>query len=116
MKTQAHTPLPWKVARHGTTLANTSIEVEAENGMTVAVASYCGRAGENAYFIVKACNSHYELVAALEIAQAWLNGFRLHLRDEGQRDLDLINLTLAKAKGIDAPIGWKEIEGGKEQD
>lgn len=52
--TAKHTPGPWEVARHGTTPGNTSIEVQTETGLPVAVMSYCGRAEENAELIASA--------------------------------------------------------------
>ena len=50
----AHTPGPWEVAHHGTTPGNTSVEVQTETGLPVAVMSYCGSANANASLIARA--------------------------------------------------------------
>lgn len=49
-----HTPGPWEFAHHGTTPQNTSVEVQTENGLPVAVMSYCGSAEANARLIAAA--------------------------------------------------------------
>lgn len=51
---RAHTPGPWEVAHHGTMPGNTSIEVQTETGLPVAVMSYCGSAEANAALIASA--------------------------------------------------------------
>lgn len=65
-----HTPLPWKVREHN----NQKRYIDAENGLTIADALMHSSLGNqdnhkaNAEFIVKAVNSHYELVEALKLA------------------------------------------------
>lgn len=63
-----HTPGKWEVATHGTTPGNTSIEVQTESGLPIAVMAYTGRAEENARLIAAAP----ALLAALERVSAIL--------------------------------------------
>lgn len=63
-----HTPLPWK--SHGTT-----IKYQMDSGLTENLATvHGGKFGEphpNTEFIVRACNSHYELLEALRALQKY---------------------------------------------
>ncbi len=48
------TPGKWERAKHGITPGNTSIEVQTETGLPVAIMSYCGSADANAELIAQA--------------------------------------------------------------
>lgn len=61
MKT--HTQTHWHVELR----PDVSIEIQTEDNVPVAVACYSPKYKYNAEFIVKACNSHEALVAALQL-------------------------------------------------
>lgn len=65
-----HTPLPWKVERVGDTL-----EVCRDAAQVVCMTSIGGDTEAlrraNYEFIVRAVNSHYDLLAALRVLQGW---------------------------------------------
>jgi hypothetical protein len=108
MKQLKHTPLPWKVyyaKNNGQLVLGTG----EENGQ--AIQNHNGsfwrdekEAKANAEFVVKACNSHYELLEALESCERW---FKLHSENVELTNgkytqhpmLTMIQDTIAKAKG-----------------
>ena len=86
-----HTKTPWRVGspnRMGSVVAD---EPVPEIGGSEDVAYYGGHliaesiAPRNAAFIVRACNSHEPLVAALKVADKFLSGFE---GDELQDGID----------------------------
>lgn len=102
-----HTPLPWRIK----TPAHATIEGEKihsyDDGWTKYygnVANICdGKDREaNAAFIVRACNSHYDLLEALERAMPYLEDAANDCRDtpnEAAHILDAMKRACAKAKG-----------------
>ncbi len=74
MKT-THTPLPWRI---GVRTAHSKRDIYGPKGELVtlsdAVFTSLEEAQANAAFIVRACNNHYDLIAALEAIMARLKG------------------------------------------
>lgn len=106
-----HTPTPWHDSGLSDTLPGGFIE--ARNGKNICL-YYAGpetavgdQGKANAAFIVRACNAHEELVAALRGARSdltWvLSGDKPFGNEPEQRALhnivDSINAALAKAEG-----------------
>ncbi len=86
-----HTPLPWKVKYYHTYGEEVMIDVSTSGGRIATVtlwAAACGVkdiAGANADLIVRACNSHYELLEACQavlatIKETALDGVVLWIR------------------------------------
>lgn len=91
--TQAHTPLPWKVIEHSTFVHSVFGNVcacgdphasgyvgytEPDIG-----SQYLGEAVANAALIVRAVNSHADMLAQLKAAERWLSGMHSET-DEGE--------------------------------
>jgi len=71
-----HTPTPWETSdAFGPAESGTCIKAAADDNMIASCTGYYGRATTiaNAEFIVRACNSHDQLVAALWHAEAALS-------------------------------------------
>ena len=107
-----HTPLPWQYSHRETSDGMYSTQVYDEAGETIAtLAWYPVQEGSltrtareaNAALIVRAVNSHAELVAALEHVSDWFkrdedSGDEL-LWTDGYRDLcETVRTALARAK------------------
>lgn len=96
---QKHTPLPWKVyyaKNNGQLVLGTG----EENGQ--AIQNHNGsfwrddaEAKANCEFVVKACNAHYELLEALELADAALSGSNMNMNVVQKK----VKAALAKARG-----------------
>jgi hypothetical protein len=72
-----HTPTPWEQSdAFGATEVGTCVKAVADNNMIASCTGYYGRDGAiaNAAFIVRACNSHDNLVDALQEAVDALAG------------------------------------------
>ena len=94
-----HTPGPWvaqAIKGHNNTLVYKRI---VANGEPIAFAGvYKGHNAEaNAEFIVRACNSHYDLLESCKLA----SDFITHLPEyiEATHSVTVINLAIAKAEG-----------------
>ena len=64
-----HTPGPWEICKHGTPEAFPQYGVYAEgnqNDHVIVKGDNQENAEANAAFIVRACNSHYEMLEALK--------------------------------------------------
>ena len=95
-----HTPLPWRISR----IASTCIE--DENGRTVAS---CGgyqshpedsnpENQANTHLIVRAVNSHAELVKACETALSFLSGKHEKRISNQAEQIEFLEQALARAK------------------
>jgi len=92
-----HTPLPWKVyyaKNNGQLILGTGEEsgqaIQSHNG---AFWRDEAEAKANAEFVVKACNSHYELLEALESVKEYVHNFgESHL-------IEIVDKAIAKARG-----------------
>lgn len=69
-KATAHTPTPWNVMERPT-LAHIETDCSNQYGAGIAVCSVPIAHKQDAAFIVRACNAHEELVAALTIAKTY---------------------------------------------
>ena len=76
--TASHTPTPWVVEKNSVNAENGSVVSIAECGFSAPGQSWSGtdystseHQAANAEFIVRACNSHDDLMAALEDMMAW---------------------------------------------
>ena len=108
-----HTPLPWHIGQGNGEGSIFSKEgrMRLENGGTTLypicnIIDFNGEQQANAEFIVRACNSHYELLEACEKALYGLKSHHRHWAGEecfkGCLTGDLIKLlenTIQKAKG-----------------
>ena len=106
MSDQKHAELPWELSYDGRTI-----------GPVKYVHTVQPRVGEtkaNAEFIVRACNSHYELLAALELCERHIiqltnmvgSQFDKSILDAASAAkpiLDAASAAIAKAKGITTP-------------
>ena len=102
METQKHTPLPWEIdtthndQREGYTVwAGSEIVCDVVNDQH-------DQARTNAEFVVRACNAHDDLLAALELADATLKRFEYGEKpyqtdDEGEQIYAQIAAAIAKA-------------------
>lgn len=106
----AHTPLPWRLGstkKDGMAFSReieTSLMGHCTVGHTVAPSSseaMIERAEANAAFIVRACNSHYELLEALKQVMGWIGNWHPNFADDEEW------LTVA-APQIKAAIGKAE--------
>lgn len=105
--TTKHTPTPWSIHwLMGTGNYHWISRSSNEEDRVCLVETFAPTDGDmeavgkaNAAFIVRACNSHDELVAALELALSHMpDNERLYYgKDNG--DLDTVKQALAKAKG-----------------
>lgn len=80
-----HTPTPWETSdAFGPTEGGTCIKAAADDNMIASCTGYYGRATAiaNAALIVRACNSHHQLVAALKDAKVLLELNGVDLKDE----------------------------------
>lgn len=101
MKTE-HSKLPWRVSGEA---ANAYVRISDSTNYTVAHtpwSSCIGRDGADAEFIVRACNSHYELVEALKACEDTLSelltgGAESLTTDMLRSDYDLARSALIKA-------------------
>ena len=66
-----HTELPWRVF---TVEVGNTMGIQTKDFNTVVVADQSGENKANAAFIVKACNSFYGLLEALENVDDFMNG------------------------------------------
>jgi hypothetical protein len=88
-----HTPLPWVVSDD---------EIETEGGQYVCHFGYGSEA--DAEFIVRACNAHYELLAAaklaLSTAESWIDDLLdgTSMVDGALAELEPVRAALAKAE------------------
>lgn len=86
------TPLPWRVSGTGH-LCSGDMVIPFDD------------LKENAEFIVRACNSHYGLLEALELARKALSGSSWNAESyyvksgEYAKDTSIIHAAIAKAKG-----------------
>lgn len=108
-----HTPLPWEAASDGCLRRATPSGMDFLRIASPWVESAwnCDETAEaNAAFIVRACNSHYELLEALEKAALWFRDYerqhRAKLTDEGNLKADtneeramFLEAAIAKARG-----------------
>lgn len=95
MTEQKHTPLPWVVNE----MDDTFIETTSGKGICEIPSNGCYDYSEldhNAKFIVRACNSHYDLVEALEMIVDYLDS---DLTTAECYILEKTKQALAKAKG-----------------
>lgn len=98
--TMKHTPLPWTQYENGGQIYNAN-----KSFVTCVQSTLCQ---EDAAFIVRACNSHYDLVAALEAVTKELHELSKDEQDdysvgirgwsECHAKVDAANAALAKAK------------------
>lgn len=96
-----HTPTPWHVGmKPGPMIYGTKGEQIADmmeaNG-EADLFPYVGENQANAAFIVRACNSHDDLVSALGACQMALLGYT-HQNDITQKALALAQSALSKSK------------------
>jgi hypothetical protein len=74
-----HTPLPWNLTEHKVHLVNGEMTEHKftvdlpENGFHLAEIKGYGERAANAAFFFRACNSHYELLEALEKASDFIH-------------------------------------------
>ena len=99
----AHTPGPWQVAGHGTTVDHTHERSRRPPVARCGLTHGLGPAGDedraNAEFIVRACNSHDELLAALrELTRAW-DSTQFPVSDRMDAALKDADAAIAKAEG-----------------
>lgn len=114
-----HTPLPWKSDKafcnetgketraiyHYPNEAWCVEVVESQNGEECIFGNYTGSEGEadaNLEFIVRACNSHYELLEACKKAVVGINtANEIGLSNSNglNKTRELIEATIAKSKG-----------------
>jgi hypothetical protein len=80
--TASHTPTPWVVEKNSVNAENGSVVSIAECGLSAPGQSWSGtdystreHQAANAEFIVRACNSHDQLVAALKAALATIEDY-----------------------------------------
>ena len=74
-KKQKHTPLPWKVALLGELIVGPSERVIAACAFLADGVGGPDEITANAKFIVRACNSHYQLVEALKNLYMEIRGY-----------------------------------------
>lgn len=90
-----HTPLPWfyeQVHKEG------YFKITRDDGEdTHKVAS--GLSQSDAAFIVRACNSHYDLIAALEGLTSWCEGYEIAENPIALKYIEKARAALSKAKG-----------------
>ena len=100
------TPGPWTVANNGFALGILKYDDEGNYTVLARIPSYFVSDVEmkaNAEFIVRACNSHDELLTACEATAAWFSKFCLthSFIFAGAPDLvDAVNAAIASAKEI----------------
>lgn len=95
MNTATHTPTPW-------TLRGRLVEVSGRGEIARCILPADGgvfEATENAAFIVRACNTHDELVAALTKAREIIRG-----RDLEYAVVDVKDMGMGLGKFIDAAL------------
>lgn len=94
-----HTPLPWRVFNGETIVGNDDKLLDYSNNdssVEIAEGVYC----ENAEFIVRACNSHYELFDALDRILDEIDGIAFgNIREFSQHVLIKAKAAIVKAKG-----------------
>ena len=103
MKNQnSFTPGPWETAEHGKKPGNTSVEVQTENGLPVAIMSFCGSAPANAALIAAAP----DLLNALESALSEMDAFqkywtspKMGMKRGTSQAQEQARAAIAKAKG-----------------
>ena len=106
-----HTPLPWcygaalnyhgfYIAPNGTLPTLASVE-RCGAQVNVLVHNFPGETEANAAFIVRACNSHYDLVAALESLLHHIDSINPPSKIfwSGSVEQEEARIILAKAKG-----------------
>lgn len=101
MTKAAHTPLPWFVSRALIGQKSESLRVVNGDGAVVALAKAArGNKQANGEFIVRACNSHYESLEALEAARPYVaNVVEADGAEFNRRDLQKIDAAIARARG-----------------
>lgn len=102
----AHTKLPWEVVKSQDGDGMQIAAIQSTTGEWVCDGdSWIGKESRaNAEFIVRACNSHQELVEALEAAERELRDAASYFATAYTRDkitsiVDRANAVLAKARG-----------------
>ena len=105
MTNQKHTALPWKVQEQKFEIESedsTNFETTYSVSPTIDKLADCYGLAEqkaNAEFIVKACNSHYELLEALAIAAKALNIPVPNMNQlRNSEDLKIIRKAIKKAE------------------
>lgn len=107
-QTAKHTPLPWKIsiADRETVTAESGSDATSGRG-TVCTSPTCRikpyydseTRRANAEFIIRACNSHYELVKACEAAKHAMNAMPREYRHFIHHAIEQVGKALAKAEG-----------------
>jgi hypothetical protein len=99
--TVAHTPLPWHIVYRDD--CDNPPELRDADGNYVPLS---GRTNElahrNAAFIVRACNSHDELLQAVKILQKKLSMFNRQISPfevAKDKELDFVRTSISKAEG-----------------
>lgn len=110
----AHTPTPWRAVpcttREGFTIAQAPVNARGEQN--VAIAANIAQLGNNsadAAFIVRACNSHAQLVAALEWTQKIICAY---LDAETQAERDYLWKDIEHAHKTNSAALTAATEGG----
>ncbi len=98
--TDKHTPLPWRATRNKSIMRSMPPK-ETRQVHNIATLRRFDKTAEeangNAEFIVKACNSHYELVETLE---RWVHNYELSQATGWEPLLEQTQQALNKAKGV----------------
>lgn len=105
-----HTPGPWRIGQQGFDnggFPETVIVADAAGGKVVAPCvclhfeHYPEMREANAGFIVRACNAHYDLLAACEALVSWADGDTAEVTDGNPLDdaIESAMFAIAKAKG-----------------
>ena len=89
-------PTPWRLDAPYPDMANRIVDADGFDVVDLGPGPY---SHANAALIVRACNSHDDLVAALTAAEIYLQGNRTGRRFEESDVVGLVQKALAKAKG-----------------
>lgn len=100
-----HTPLPWHQSHRQIDSGGYSTQIYTEDGETIATMHWYPKdmgngvtatcRADNAEFIVRACNAHYELLEALKLAHAALSGSNMNMNVVEKK----VKSAIAKAEG-----------------
>lgn len=88
-----HTPTPWHWKRYKTSMGKMMATIGGSDRLGAMIA--CVKP-ENAEFIVRACNAHEELLAALEALEPFFSQVEAH---GGRKAVQLADEAIAKAEG-----------------
>jgi glucose dehydrogenase len=96
MSDPTHTPLPWKASDSGTGIWSANEPLGKNKIIAICSCDAVSRSKDentaNADFILRACNSHYELLAALEACR------NIVYRHGQDHQMDILDAAIAKAQ------------------